>query len=321
MALGGGCEILLHCDGGAGARRDLHGPRRGRRRRDPGLGRLHRDDSSRWFSEQEAPGRTDAAGRQGVRDDLDGQGLDLGRGGARAALPARERRRDDEPRPPARRRQGEGARDGRRGLRAARSRSSSSLPGPSGPGGPRRWRSHGFRASGAATPHDDVVSGRLATVVTGGDTDVDADRSPRTRCRASSARRSSPWSRRRHAGADRAHARDRQAAPQLSRPTRDLRGPTAMATYKAPLRDLRFAYYELFDGASLTAAPRLRGGDAGPAALGGRGDRQDRERGAAAAERGRRPRGLHARPNGKVKHAAPASPPRGSCCARAAGWG
>jgi hypothetical protein len=30
----------------------------------------------------------------------------------------------------------------------------------------------GFRASGAATPHDVVVSGRLATVLTGGDTDV-----------------------------------------------------------------------------------------------------------------------------------------------------
>ncbi len=29
----------------------------------------------------------------------------------------------------------------------------------------------GFRASGAATPHDAVVSRRLATVVTGGDTD------------------------------------------------------------------------------------------------------------------------------------------------------
>ena len=30
----------------------------------------------------------------------------------------------------------------------------------------------GFRASGAATPHDVVVAGRLATVVTGGDTDI-----------------------------------------------------------------------------------------------------------------------------------------------------
>jgi 3-hydroxyacyl-CoA dehydrogenase len=32
----------------------------------------------------------------------------------------------------------------------------------------------GFRANGMATPHDAVVAGRLAQVVTGGDTDVTA---------------------------------------------------------------------------------------------------------------------------------------------------
>ena len=46
-----------------------------------------------------------------------------------------------------------------------------SLPGPSGKAA-LDMAVAGFRASGAATPHDVVVSGRLATVLTGGDTDV-----------------------------------------------------------------------------------------------------------------------------------------------------
>ncbi len=46
-----------------------------------------------------------------------------------------------------------------------------SLPGPSGKAA-LDMAVAGFRASGAATAHDVVVSGRLATVLTGGDTDV-----------------------------------------------------------------------------------------------------------------------------------------------------
>jgi 3-hydroxyacyl-CoA dehydrogenase len=46
-----------------------------------------------------------------------------------------------------------------------------SLPGPSGKAA-LDMAVAGFRASGAATPHDVVVSGHLATVLTGGDTDV-----------------------------------------------------------------------------------------------------------------------------------------------------
>jgi 3-hydroxyacyl-CoA dehydrogenase len=46
-----------------------------------------------------------------------------------------------------------------------------SLPGPGGKAA-LDMAVAGFRASGAATPHDVVVSGRLATVLTGGDTDV-----------------------------------------------------------------------------------------------------------------------------------------------------
>jgi 3-hydroxyacyl-CoA dehydrogenase len=46
-----------------------------------------------------------------------------------------------------------------------------SLPGPAGKAA-LDMAVAGFRASGAATPHDVVVSGRLATVLTGGDTDV-----------------------------------------------------------------------------------------------------------------------------------------------------
>ncbi len=45
-----------------------------------------------------------------------------------------------------------------------------SLPGPGGRAA-LDMAVAGFRASGAATPHDAVVAGRLATVVTGGDTD------------------------------------------------------------------------------------------------------------------------------------------------------
>ena len=45
-----------------------------------------------------------------------------------------------------------------------------SLPGPSGRCA-LDMAVKGFRASGKATPHDEVVAGRLAVVVTGGDTD------------------------------------------------------------------------------------------------------------------------------------------------------
>jgi 3-hydroxyacyl-CoA dehydrogenase len=47
------------------------------------------------------------------------------------------------------------------------------LPGPSGKAA-LEMAVAGFRASGAATPHDAVVAGRLAEVVTGGDTDSTA---------------------------------------------------------------------------------------------------------------------------------------------------
>jgi 3-hydroxyacyl-CoA dehydrogenase len=44
------------------------------------------------------------------------------------------------------------------------------LPGPSGKVA-LDMAVAGFRASGAATPHDEVVSGQLATVLTGGEAD------------------------------------------------------------------------------------------------------------------------------------------------------
>jgi len=53
-----------------------------------------------------------------------------------------------------------------------------SLPGPSGKAA-LDMAVAGFRSSGAATPHDVVVSGRLATVLTGGDTDPTATVSER----------------------------------------------------------------------------------------------------------------------------------------------
>ncbi len=127
----------------------------------------------RWSTNPKRPGGPMPPVAKVFETDQHRRGFDVGRGGARRRSScARTRRRHDEPRPPARRRQGEGAGAARRRLHAARSRWSSSLPGPSGRVGagdggrrlPRRAarRPRTTRWSPGASPAS----------LTGGDTDV-----------------------------------------------------------------------------------------------------------------------------------------------------
>ena len=69
LTLGGGCEIVAARRPRAGGGRDLHGPRRGRRRPDPGR-RRHQGDAGARPTDARAGGRRSAAVRPaGVRDD------------------------------------------------------------------------------------------------------------------------------------------------------------------------------------------------------------------------------------------------------------
>ncbi len=89
MALGGGCETILHCDAVQAAHRSLYRPGRSRRRRGPRLGRLHRDAAApRWRNPRRRPceGRH-AGGLQGVRAHRHGEGFHFRRGSARQQGP------------------------------------------------------------------------------------------------------------------------------------------------------------------------------------------------------------------------------------------
>jgi 3-hydroxyacyl-CoA dehydrogenase len=191
MALGGGCEILLHCAAVQAHAETYIGPGRGRRRRDPGLGRLQGAAHTRWHDAPRRPGGPMPPVAQDLRDDLDGEGGDLGLRGARARLPARERRHHHEPRPPARRRQGEGAGAGAAGYQPPEP-VELALPGPAGRAA-LDMAVAGFRASGAATPHDVVVA-RHSRASSPAATPTRPQRSPRTSSSTSSARPSSPSS-------------------------------------------------------------------------------------------------------------------------------
>ena len=73
MALGGGCEILLHCAAVVAHAETYIGPGRGRRRPGARLGRLQGDAAAQSAGTQ-GPEGPDAADRRGLRDHLDGQG-------------------------------------------------------------------------------------------------------------------------------------------------------------------------------------------------------------------------------------------------------
>ena len=103
MALGGGCEILLHCDAiQAHAESYIGLPEVGRRDR----ARLGRLPAPPRAADGAGAVRADGAGAGGVRDDRAGEGVDVGRRGAGARLPPARRPDHDEPRPRARRREG-----------------------------------------------------------------------------------------------------------------------------------------------------------------------------------------------------------------------
>ncbi len=133
MALGGGCEILLHSSAVQAHARVLYRPGRGRRRAGAGLGRLRRDDDPRLHQQARAA-RTDRAARADFRDDRIGQSVEVGGGSARPYVPAPDRRHHHEPRPAARRRQGARA-VARQELRAAEA-------GHAAPARPDRRRGH-----------------------------------------------------------------------------------------------------------------------------------------------------------------------------------
>ena len=71
-----------------------------------------------------------------------------------------------------------------------------------------------FVNAGKATAHDAVVSGQIAAVLTGGDTDI-TEESPRSVSWSSSAMASSPSSTNRRVWPRGAHARDRQTVEEL----------------------------------------------------------------------------------------------------------
>ena len=114
----------------------------------------------------------------------------------------------------------------------------------------------------------------------------------------------------RHAGAEDARPRRLRAA---ARPRRDRRAAGARAAraalpdsssprrlpcrhYTPPLRDMQFVMHEVLDVVDeLKRLPRARRGRRRHHQRGPRGGRQVRERGARAAQRDRRRRGLHAR--------------------------
>ena len=120
------------------------------------------------------------------------------------------------------------------------------LPGPSGRVA-LALAVQGFVGSGRATPHDVVVSDRLAETLTGGPADA-IDETPMDQVlRSGAARFHGAAETSGHAGAHRTHARNRQAAAQLRTPK--------MPSYQAPLRDMQFALYEMSDHAALCALP------------------------------------------------------------------
>ncbi len=126
LTLGGGCEVCLNADAVQAHAETYIGLV------ETGVGVIPAWTGStelvtRWVQHKKRPGRAGPAARPGVRDHRHGQGGEVRVRGEGAAVPARGRRHHHEPRPAARRRQGEGARAGRR------------LPGP-GEGGDRAAR-------------------------------------------------------------------------------------------------------------------------------------------------------------------------------------
>ncbi len=108
MALGGGCEILLHSDA-IQANAELYAGLV-----ETGVGLVPgwggcKEMLARWQQNPSPAARADAGAGQGVRADQHGGGIQVGGRGAGERHPARRRPDHHEPRPAARRREGAGA--------------------------------------------------------------------------------------------------------------------------------------------------------------------------------------------------------------------
>ena len=215
MALGGGCEILLHCDAVQAHAETYMGLVEVGVGVIPGWGGC-KEMTTRWATNPEAPRRTDAR---------------------RRARPSRRSARPrSRPRPRRRRRRSscvpsDGITMNRDRLLADAKAKALALVAagytaagagrdhacPARPARRRStWRSP---ASAPAAPRRRTTSwsrGGSPTVLTGGDTDVRPRPSPRTTSTRSSARPSSTSSDSGHARPDRAHARNRQAPEELA---------------------------------------------------------------------------------------------------------
>ena len=170
LALGGGCEILLHCAAVQAHAETYMGLV------ETGVGIVPawggcKEMLLRQMADRAPPRRADAADQQGVRADQPRHRREVGGRREAAPLSASRRRHHDEPRPAAGGRQGQGAGAGRRAIGRPPRRPRSACPAR-----PRRWRStwrsHAFARLGKATAHDQVVAGALAEVLSGG---ADAD--------------------------------------------------------------------------------------------------------------------------------------------------
>ncbi len=242
--------------------------------------------------------------------------VQVGGGREGAAVPAPDRRHHHEPRPPAGRRQGAGAGDGR-GLRAAaaarvraaRARRASSA---------WTWPPQGFARRGIATPHDVVVSGALASVLSGGEHGHHRHGDRGRDCWS--------WNARQFMRLVRDHAARSPASSTCWRPAsrcatdgqRQGTGTTIMQTYTAPaarhaLRAARAARHARRSPACRASRSSRPSSDRQRAGGGG----QARPRGAAADQRQRRRRRLPARER-RGAHAG--GLPRGLRQFREGGW-
>ena len=170
MALGGGLRGAAALRRGAGPRRELHGPRRGRRRDRARLGRLQGDDVARAERRAARLRRRDARDLQGLRDHRPRQGLR-----------AQPRRRGNSafcaramPSPPTETGCWPMPRRGRSSLAAdygPPEPATVKLPGKTGRIA-LKMAVRGLAKTRKATAHDLVVVEHLGNILTGGETDA-----------------------------------------------------------------------------------------------------------------------------------------------------
>ena len=247
MALGGGCEILLHCAAVQAHAETYIGLVECGVGLVPGWGGC-KEMLTRWRTPSKLPkGPMPAVGK--AFETISTATVSKSAAEAKEyAVPAPDRRHHHEPRPPAGRRQGQGAWRWRKTTRPPEP-PHVRLPGP--PAASRLDMAvDGFHKRGMATEHDMVVSDALADVLTGGETD---HHRPDDRGRCHGARTHSLHAADPHEGHAlariEAHAGNRQAAAQLTE------GTNHMPAYKAPLRDMRFVLHELHDSDDLAKLP------------------------------------------------------------------